>query len=330
MEMGFSQGQAAKAIAATGNTSTEAAMEWIFSHPESAEDAPAAATGGNAPTGQAPQPMAVDGAEKPPTVHNALCDTCKDQIVGTRHKCKSCKDYDLCDACYEKRLINHDPDHEFGHFTEDIPMPERKPLTPEEREAALKRLEEKRKEVLRLKQEEEKKAERERELKRRQMGKEILAAKEKFKEEQIQRDLALRKKEKQEEARALREIKEKLAREKAAKLAARQPAAAAAPAPAPAAAAPAAQPVAASSASTATEAVVQVRFPDGKTLQNSFKPDDSLRVVHSWVQASRTDGRPFALSTTFPRKDYSGSSLDSTTLRAADLVPRGALIVKNL
>jgi hypothetical protein len=91
----------------------------------------------------------------------------------------------------------------------------------------------------------------------------------------------------QEEARALREIKEKLAREKAAKLAARQPAAtaAAASAPAPAAAAPAA--VAASSASTATEAVVQVRFPDGKTLQNSFKPDDSLRVVHSWVQSSR-------------------------------------------
>jgi uncharacterized UBP type Zn finger protein len=28
MDMGFSQAQAAKAIAATGNTSTEAAMEW--------------------------------------------------------------------------------------------------------------------------------------------------------------------------------------------------------------------------------------------------------------------------------------------------------------
>jgi hypothetical protein len=40
-------------------------------------------------------------------------------------------------------------------------------------------------------------AEREREIKRRQMGKELVAAKEKFKEEQIQRDLALRKKEKQ-------------------------------------------------------------------------------------------------------------------------------------
>jgi hypothetical protein len=51
------------------------------------------------------------------------------------------------------------------------------------------------------------------------------------------------------------------------------------------------QAVAASSASTATEAVVQVRFPDGKTLQNSFKPDDSLRVVHSWVQSSRCVGR---------------------------------------
>src|SRR5690606_37296539 len=99
-----------------------------------------------------------------PTRIRTHSDTCKDQIVGTRHKCKSCKDYDLCDACYEKRLINHDPgtksklrhrvvgrvvvvswvrgvvpcrfsqhhhshncgawaDHEFGHFTEDIPMP---------------------------------------------------------------------------------------------------------------------------------------------------------------------------------------------------------------
>jgi len=319
--LGFSQVQVEKAIAATG-ASVEAAVDWILAHPEAAAtDSPAS----GAPTTVVPRNT---GGGSPPVVHNALCNNCKDQIIGTRHKCQECKDYDLCDECYKKRVLLHEPDHEFGHFTEDIPMPERKPLTPEERQAALKKLEEKRKEILRLKQEEEKKAEKERELKRRQMGKEIVAAKEKWKEEQIKLDLAQRKKEKQDEAAAKREIKERLAREKAAKLAAKQGSSAPSTT-----VQPSQPPVATASSNTsssATEAVVQVRMPDGKTMQKTFRPDDTLRAVYTWVQSSRTDSRAFALSTTLPRRDYHGGLLDTTTIRAADLMPRGALIVKNL
>jgi len=77
---------------------------------------------------------------------------------------------------------------------------------------------------------------------------------------------------------------------------------------------------------------VQVRLTNGTTITKDFKPTDTLRGVHNWVATSRTDNQhgPFALSTAYPRKDYSGSALDVTTLKSADLVPRGSLMVKNL
>jgi len=64
---------------------------------------------------------------------------CKEQIVGIRYKCKECADFDLCPTCYEMRLVYHDPDHEYTPHETDIPMPERRPLTEEEKKAALER-----------------------------------------------------------------------------------------------------------------------------------------------------------------------------------------------
>jgi len=57
----------------------------------------------------------------------------------------------------------------------------------------------------------------------------------------------------------------------------------------------------------------------GQSTKKDFKPDDTLRVVHGWVASSRTDNQrgPFVLSTAYPRKDYAGSALDSTTLKVA-------------
>jgi len=40
-----------------------------------------------------------------PLVHPATCDCCQEQIVGNRHKCETCPDYDLCDTCLK---INQD------------------------------------------------------------------------------------------------------------------------------------------------------------------------------------------------------------------------------
>jgi hypothetical protein len=65
--------------------------------------------------------------------------------------------------------------------------------------------------------------------------------------------------------------------------------------------------------------VVQVRTPDGKTLQQTFKPTDTLRAVYSFAQQSGVKGN-FALLSTFPRKVYHGAALDSTTLQQAGML----------
>ncbi|KAF8602359.1 hypothetical protein BDV93DRAFT_494889 [Ceratobasidium sp. AG-I] len=51
-------------------------------------------------------------------VHSAECDACDSTIVGTRHKCTVCHDFDLCDSCYQARaeVIEHKADHEMLHL----------------------------------------------------------------------------------------------------------------------------------------------------------------------------------------------------------------------
>lgn len=87
------------------------------------------------------------------------------------------------------------------------------------------------------------------------------------------------------------------------------PVAAAVPTPAAPAAAPAVK-------KEYTECVVQLRTADGKTLQQTFKPTDTLRAVYTFAQQSGVKGN-FALLSTFPRKVYHGAALDSTTLQQA-------------
>src|SRR5262245_56268816 len=86
-------------------------------------------------------PTAEIGESSPPqtqeqVVHDAVCDNCKQRIVGIRYKSQKIPDYDLCNACYEKRP--EDPSHTFTAFTENV-----KPqMTPEEKELHLKRIQE--------------------------------------------------------------------------------------------------------------------------------------------------------------------------------------------
>ncbi|KAG9073439.1 hypothetical protein FS749_015191, partial [Ceratobasidium sp. UAMH 11750] len=51
-------------------------------------------------------------------VHTAMCDACDKRIVGIRHKCTVCDDFDLCDSCYDARAepLQHKSDHEMRHI----------------------------------------------------------------------------------------------------------------------------------------------------------------------------------------------------------------------
>jgi len=75
------------------------------------------------------------------------------------------------------------------------------------------------------------------------------------------------------------------------------------------------------------ECVLQIRLPDGNKIQGNFKPEDNLHTVIQYIRESTKDTRStMSLMTTFPKKVYEGDSL-LTTLKDADLVPRGMVIV---
>ncbi|KAG8941255.1 hypothetical protein FRC04_004657 [Tulasnella sp. 424] len=50
--------------------------------------------------------------------HSAVCDVCQKIIIGSRHRCLDCSDYDLCDQCIVSRRDEHDADHEFYELKE--------------------------------------------------------------------------------------------------------------------------------------------------------------------------------------------------------------------
>ncbi|TFK95036.1 hypothetical protein K466DRAFT_508551 [Polyporus arcularius HHB13444] len=53
--------------------------------------------------------------DAPPVHRNILCDVCNCQIVGVRHKCLDCPDYDLCDECISTPTLReqHSLHHQF-------------------------------------------------------------------------------------------------------------------------------------------------------------------------------------------------------------------------
>ena len=60
------------------------------------------------------QSPAVENAARP--VHrNIICDVCNRQIIGVRHKCLDCPDYDLCEECISTASLRsqHSPHHQF-------------------------------------------------------------------------------------------------------------------------------------------------------------------------------------------------------------------------
>ncbi|KAG8852806.1 hypothetical protein FRB96_008494 [Tulasnella sp. 330] len=51
-------------------------------------------------------------------IHRAYCDVCEKTIVGSRHKCLDCRDYDMCDECIVSKRDKHDAKHQFLELKE--------------------------------------------------------------------------------------------------------------------------------------------------------------------------------------------------------------------
>ncbi|OOF98528.1 hypothetical protein ASPCADRAFT_204265 [Aspergillus carbonarius ITEM 5010] len=54
--------------------------------------------------------------------HAAICDGCEKRIIGVRHKCLTCPDWDYCSECHQKAPQSH-PGHRFAPLYEAIAEP---------------------------------------------------------------------------------------------------------------------------------------------------------------------------------------------------------------
>ncbi|RAL06884.1 ZZ type zinc finger domain protein [Aspergillus homomorphus CBS 101889] len=54
--------------------------------------------------------------------HAAICDGCEKRIIGVRHKCLTCPDWDYCTECYENVAQRH-PGHRFAPLYDSIAEP---------------------------------------------------------------------------------------------------------------------------------------------------------------------------------------------------------------
>jgi hypothetical protein len=78
------------------------------------------------------------------------------------------------------------------------------------------------------------------------------------------------------------------------------------------------------------ECVLQIRMPPPLAkLTGNFKATDTMRDVVEFIQQNQKDKFDFQLMTPFPKKIYTGEEL-STTLTAAQLCPRGAVVVEKI
>ncbi|KAF8753640.1 Ig-like domain from next BRCA1 [Rhizoctonia solani] len=64
------------------------------------------------------KPQTPKSTTLPLAVHHAECDACDETIVGIRHKCTICHDFDLCDVCFKANVepMNHKSDHDMLHL----------------------------------------------------------------------------------------------------------------------------------------------------------------------------------------------------------------------
>jgi thioredoxin len=203
-------------------------------------------------------------------------------------------------------------------------------LTPEERQAKADEL------LARARERraaEEKAAEIEREKNRVRQGKETTLARAKLEAAERKRAIEERRREKRAQVEERQRIRERIAADKAARMAKfNMPGAAEAAAAAEALAAPAPQAAAAPAApSVPAGGKIQFRLPDGARIEGTFAADATVAQAAGFVARERPDlaASGFQLSSQYPKKVFTEADMMST-LAGAQLLPRGALNVSLL
>jgi len=232
-------------------------------------------------------------------------------------------------ANFHAEKSGHD---QFEESTEEI-----KPLTEEEKSQKLAELRDKMGEKRALKAAEEAKEAKANELIRRKAGKETAQMKEDMKNKQLLKDLEAKRREKENDKKALAAIKaqieadkrdraQKAAQEKAIREGGTTAAATtSAPAPAVAAAAPATSSI---PGREFKETRLQIRLASGgQPLTTTLPSDSTLREVAEFVagQSLTVDVDTVTFTQHFPRKQFSASDF-SRTLRSLGLTPSAVLI----
>ncbi|XP_069027879.1 UBX domain-containing protein 1 [Embiotoca jacksoni] len=208
----------------------------------------------------------------------------------------------------------------------------KRPMTEEEKQEQVKRLEE----LMRVKQEERRERERaeevEREKYRRRQGQELQQIRQKLQDDDMKKLADQRRKEKMEDKMARQRVKDKIARdreERAQKFGGGGPPSTAAsfqPAP-PSPSSPTSQGPPPTKKEY-DESRIQVRLLDGSTITTVFKAQEPLAAVRVYVQVNGNtpEGQDFTLLSPYPRHVYTELDMEKP-LKELGLVPSAVLVV---
>jgi len=339
MEMGFSQNRAQKALAKTNYSGVGAATEWLFAHEGDADiddefippqgntlSAPSAETSMETSTGPTEgQPAAATVSDTSMQPKSLKCDECGKLL-------KSSNEVEL-----HATRTGH---ASFSESTEEI-----KPLTEEEKQAQLAKVQELMKQKRLEREEKEKQEQLEREKARRVHGKEMTNIKQKMQDDEMKKIMEDRRREKEEEKKARQRVREQIEKDKldrATKFAptptagAPGPSSGVSPSAASSVISPASPPAAAAAAAAQPkeykETNIQIRLFSGETVTNKFAVSETLAAVRLFVHSKLTDGQlsgdfaSLTFATTFPRRVFSEDDMQ-TPLSMLGLVPSAALML---
>ncbi|ESN91167.1 hypothetical protein HELRODRAFT_186190 [Helobdella robusta] len=306
-EMGFERNRAEKALEETGNAGVEVAMEWLITHENDAiYDEVTDETTKTAEDISAATATAATTSSTEQSAKSLKCEDCGKIFAG------------IGEAELHATRTGHS---NFTESTESI-----KPLTEEEKQQQLVKVQELLKQRRVEREEKERVEQLEREKSRRNMGKEISQAKQKMQEMEMKKILDQRKRDKEEERAAKQRVKEQIEKDKRDRdlkfgktNAVNEPQ----------------QQQQLQTATTSQqqqrlpqltkeyiETKIQIRLLNGDKLVETFKVDESLAAVRLFVQQKSAASAaansastafsglgPFTFSTNFPRKDYNDDEM---------------------